>query len=101
MTQNEIYLIGLLIGQVVPPTLDYINKWVSSAKLRFLLSLGVCGAVGILLNINNLKTGNLEQVLATGLVLWTSAQGAYNLYYKGSAVQNNIRFSNSVLPRPI
>lgn len=100
MTQEELYLLSLVIGQILPPAIDLINKWVTSAKLRFIVSMGISAIIGVLFNFNNIHIGSLAEVLTTILIVFGSAQGAYNLYYKGSKVQNIIRHDSRVIPLP-
>jgi hypothetical protein len=96
MTPTEIYLVMVLVGQVLPRFIDNVNKFVLNKKIRFLLSLTISLAVGIIFNFDYLfplKQVNVQQVILTALILWTSSQAAYKMYYEGSQTQMQIRFN--------
>lgn len=41
----------LLIGFLVPPLIDLINRWVKDSTMRFWISTGICIVIGIVINI--------------------------------------------------
>lgn len=98
MNQNELLLIQALVGQVLPPLTDIINKNVPNSKIRFLASILISAIIAIVFNYQQLMFGNLEQTLTSFLLIWTSSQAAYKLYYEGSKYQDQIRFNNSPIP---
>ena len=91
MTDEQVALLSALLGQVLPPLIDVINRYLASAKLRFVASALVCLGAAAAMNFGRLRYGNLDQLLETALILFTSAQSAYHLYYKDSTVQIKLR----------
>jgi hypothetical protein len=98
MNDTTLLLVQGLIGQVLPPLTDLINKWVPSARLRFLSSMIISAVIGLVFTFHKLQFGNIDQFLLSSLVVWASSQAAYKFYYGGSLWQANIRFDNSPLP---
>lgn len=98
MTDTNIYLISLLVGQLVPPVTDLINKHVPSANIRFLASLLVSLVIALALNYNRIVFGSPEELLLTGTIIFSSAQVAYKFWYDKSQYQANIRHNAAALP---
>lgn len=101
MTEQQLFLASVLIGQILPVITDYVNKHVVTAKIRFWVSILLSVVLGALLNYNDLRFDTLDSILTSSLLMWTSGQVAYKNYYEGSRVQNNIRFSDSSFPSPL
>lgn len=91
MTETQLALLSAILGITLPPLIDLINRWVPSAKARFIASVLICLIAGIVMNASRLMFGNLDQLLETILIVFTSAQGAYHLYYKDSKLQGTLR----------
>lgn len=93
MTEHQIYLLSLVLGQALPVLIDAVNKYVPSSRIRFLASVFISVGLGIVFNYNRLDFRNIDAILTTALILWSSSQTAYKMYYGGSKIQNSIRFT--------
>ena len=93
ITPETLTLLTALLGQVMPPIADTINRNIPNSKIRFWVSILLSAVVGVLLNINNLNFGNLDGIIYSSMLLWGSSQIAYKTYYEDSKVQSRIRFS--------
>lgn len=88
----------LVLGQITPQLTDLINKHVSSAKIRFLFSWVMPLVIATTANIDSLRFGSIEEWAISLLIVSSSSQTAYKMYYEGSTWQNNIRFNAQALP---
>lgn len=77
-----------LIGLVLPVGIDYINRYIASSKLRFLISLVVCTLVGLLVNFDRLNKP--EELLGSIAIIFSEAQATYKLYWEKSALRAKI-----------
>ena len=98
MNDYSLLLLYTLLGQIMPPLTDVINKQIPSSKLRFWISMFVCFVISIAFNYSRLTLGGINAILTDALVIWGSGQAAYKMYYDGSTQQQNIRFSASAFP---
>lgn len=88
----------MLLGQFMPSITDLVNKHVSGAKLRFVISILLSAVVAVLFNMDRLVFGSYQEVLLSALILWFSGQTAYKMYYDGSKWQANIRYTDDPVP---
>jgi ABC-type nitrate/sulfonate/bicarbonate transport system permease component len=77
-----------LLGAVLPPFTDFINKHVTNSYWRFVISLLVALALGTVLAF---LQNDMNAVLSDGTLIFTSSQVVYNLWYGNSDLQNRIR----------
>lgn len=98
MSEYELLLLSTLLGQIMPYVADFINKYITSAKLRFWIPLSLSFIIASLYNIDQIQLGAVRGWLESGLILWSSSQAAYKMYYEGSKAQVAIRFSKGLLP---
>ena len=82
--------IELLVGAAMPVIIEFFARWVKNEKGKFLLSLLLPLIAGTALNYQNLKVGDIEQILASGTVIFTAAQTVYKIYFRDSALQRKI-----------
>jgi high-affinity Fe2+/Pb2+ permease len=70
-----------LIGLLLPPFIDIINRRVKDSDVRFVISIVVCVLIGLLLNFveNGSHLGN-QNAIATSIL---TVFGASQLTYKG------------------
>lgn len=87
-----------LIGILLPPLIDLINRKVGNPDARFWVSVSVCVIFGIAVNfIQNdgfqFKTmlEGVESVSKTVLIIFGIAQLAYKGVYEDSRLQKDIR----------
>lgn len=73
-----------LVGFILPPLIDLINKRVADSKVRFLVSVSVCLGIGVLQNLSSLKAGDVSELLSSFAVIFTTAQLTYKLYWEKS-----------------
>lgn len=80
--------LDLLIGLIMPPVIDLINRFVSNEKIRYIVAVLMCSGVGILLNLKSLS---LEDVLESAALVFASATTVYKTWYGGSSLQRVVR----------
>lgn len=78
-----------LVGFVLPPVIDFINKKIGDDSIRFMVSAAICIIVGLLLNID--KLGDMNSLLGNIAVVFATAQTTYNLYWKKSTLRKVIK----------
>ena len=71
----------LIIGAVLPPVIDFLNRYIKNATFRYVGSLVICLIIGTLLNLSSLS---LEDILKSGAVVFAAAQTVYKTYWQGS-----------------
>ena len=74
-----------LIGFILPPIIDLINKKIANSRTRFVVSLVLCVLVAVGVNYKNMTFGS--ELLASVALIFTEAQFVYNLYWKKSLVR--------------
>ena len=77
-----------LIGAVLPPVIDLINKRIEDKKVRYIVSMGVCLLFGWSINMKDLNWANF---LASGTLIFASAQTVYQTYWKRSKIRKNLK----------
>ena len=80
----------LLVGAVLPFVMEFVIKYVKSTNGKFAVSLLIPLIAGVVLNANRLAVSNIDQILASGAVVFASAQTVYKLYFKDSELQRKI-----------
>lgn len=83
---NEI--IEIVVGAVLPPFIDLINKRVANSTIRYIFSLLICLIIGVAASWQDL---NWQDVLTSGALVFASAQTVYKTYYKDSKLQATLR----------
>jgi len=78
-----------LIGLVLPPVIDLINKKIGDERIRFAVSILLCIVVGLLINLD--KLNDLNSLLGNMAVVFATAQTTYNLYWKKSTLRKAIK----------
>lgn len=73
-----------LIGFILPPFIDVLNKHVASSKLRFAISILVSVICGVAITYPSLAFGDVNGFLVACAVVFSEAQVVYNLYWKDS-----------------
>lgn len=80
-------LIELLAGAFMPFIIDLVNKNIANTNVRYFISMGICLALGALLNLNQLNAGD---ILSSGAIIFAAAQTVYKTYYKSSDVRAKV-----------
>lgn len=79
-----------LIGFILPPIIDLINKRFENGNVRFLLAFAVSFVVALIFNWGQVFDGNWDNVLGSIGIIFTEAQAVYKLYWRESAVRSKI-----------
>jgi len=82
---NEVLL--LVVGAVLPPVIDLVNKYVPNSNGRFIVSVVFAFVVGAI--IAYFQYGTAE-ILANAGVIFVAAQAVYKLWYKESGIHARI-----------
>lgn len=82
---NEVLL--LVVGGLLPPVIDLVNKFVPNSHGRFLVSVVFAFVVGAILAFFQYGT---DEVLANAGVIFVAAQAVYKLWYKESGIHARI-----------
>jgi hypothetical protein len=77
-----------LVGFILPPVIDLINRKVANAILRFWIAMAVCVLVGVIVHINELN--NLENILGSIGVIFAESQIVYKTYWANSGVRDSL-----------
>lgn len=80
-----------LVGFVLPPIVEVINKDAHTDEERYILAFLVClGAAG-LLHGNDLIVGKPDLFVSSLSVIFLESNALYKLYFAKSALRSNIR----------
>ena len=82
-----------LVGFILPPFIDFLNKYVENSKLRFVVSMlvSVVAAGVISLYEGKLNLNSVPELLTSAGVVFAEAQIVYKLLYDQSSLQRAIR----------
>lgn len=80
-----------LIGFILPPLIDLINKNVTDSRWRFVISFVTCVGVGMGMNVGNFNAESVGSILGSITVVFSAAQVAYKLYWEKSEVRTKLR----------
>ena len=82
-----------LIGFLLPPLIDLINRKVSDSDARFWISVLVCSLFGIALEVATmgLVFTSVDPYVESILAMFGLAQLSYKALYEGSNLQTTIR----------
>lgn len=83
---QETIIVGVL-GAVLPPVIDLVNRFVPNSRIRFLISIGFAVVVGAILAF--LQYG--EDVWSNAGLIFAASQTVYKLWYEKSQLQTRIR----------
>lgn len=81
-------LLALILGAVLPPIIDLVNKHVPNSNLRFLIALLFSLVVGGLMAMFEF---GWESVVNNAGLVFAASQTVYKLWYEQSNMQNRIR----------
>ncbi len=94
-----------LIGTVLPPLIEVLNKdipheknitlGVGKVKIemneRFLATLAICLSAAAVINAKAIQAGSVEQLLASFALIFTESQTVYKLYFENSGLREQIQ----------
>lgn len=80
-----------LVGLVLPPFIDYLNREVPNENERFLVAVMVCVAVAVLTKWSNLQSGSATEVMTTASIIFLQSQVIFKLYFKNSFIREKLQ----------
>ncbi len=85
--------ISYLIGFILPPGIDIINKYVPNGKVRFLVAFLICVAAGFAVAAPKIfyAGGNIVDAFTAIGMVFAEAQVVFNLYYKDSSFRAKLQ----------
>lgn len=86
---NEV--IPFVLGAVLPPVIDLINKYISDAKWKYLVSVVICVVLAFILNLAGNDASNLGKLVEGSSAIFLSAQTIYKLYWKESDIRQSLK----------
>lgn len=81
----------LLVGFILPPLVEVLNRDVSNPKERLIVSLLTCFVVAVTLHWREIAYGSPEQVLAFSGIIFTESQLTFKLYFADSWAREKIQ----------
>lgn len=81
----------VVVGFVMPLLVELINRDVTNAKVRFIVTVVLCSVVAALLNIPKILVGNVSDLFTTLTLIFGESQVVYNLYFKASALKESMQ----------
>lgn len=97
MTESQAIINGLidnapaLVGFLLPPLIEVLNKQVYNRGERFFVAMVTCAIAAILLHWREIETGNPEMVTANFLLIATESQLLYKTYFGDSWLRGYIQ----------
>lgn len=77
----------VVVGAFMPLIIDFINSKLSDEKQRYAASVGVCLVIGVLFNLDRFDVKN---ILASGAVVFASAQTVYKTWWRNSDARTKL-----------
>lgn len=74
----------LLVGFILPPLVEVINKGVVNTRFKFVMTITICLVAGLLLHLEELSVNTIDDVLIVASVIFAESQMVYKLYFKNS-----------------
>ena len=71
-----------LLGFLLPPLVDLINARIADSRVRYWVSMIICFAVGILVNLQSIH--DPKELFANAALVFTSAQITYHSFWEKS-----------------
>jgi hypothetical protein len=73
-----------LIGFILPPAIDFVNRHIANTTVRFLVSLLICVVVAVVINYEIFVSGDYNDLLGKIGIIFTEAQLIYKTYWANS-----------------
>lgn len=80
-----------LVGIVLPPVVDFINKDVPNEQEKFIVTVLVCLVAALFLKWNNITYGTPEAIFLTASIIFLESQAVFKLYFKNSYIREKIK----------
>jgi hypothetical protein len=81
-----------LIGLLLPPLIDLINRKILDEDVRFWISVGICVVFGIVIHMlqHGYNFSNQDEVVKSILTVFGLAQISFNGYWKKSTIRETM-----------
>jgi hypothetical protein len=104
-----------IIGLVLPPLIDVLNKDISpdqkleirvggismDFEARFLISLAICFIASVIIKWNDISHGSTINLITAFSLVFTESQAVYRLYFKDSWLRGKIQDKLSKPEQPV
>lgn len=73
-----------LIGLILPPIIELLNKDVKEENHRFIVAVIVCFTAAFFVKYNSLVSGDINALITSFSIIFAESQVIFNLYFKKS-----------------
>ncbi|MDE1866747.1 MAG: hypothetical protein KGI08_03425 [Thaumarchaeota archaeon] len=82
-----------LVGFILPPLVEYLNKDIPNDNVRFLVSCVVCFIAAVAIDWNQIGGGNIDQqhLIFLSMLLFTESQTIFKLYFQSSWLRGKLQ----------
>lgn len=80
-----------LVGFILPPFVEIVNKDVHKEWERFVIAGGICFALAIILHWDEIAKGNPEAVVVYSAIIFAESQTIFKLYFAKSWMRGLIK----------
>lgn len=80
-----------LVGFILPPFVEILNRDVKQDGERYFVSLMACAFVAILLHFNEITTSSPETIVTTAGIIFLESNTTYKLYFQDSGLRSLIK----------
>lgn len=87
IVQNAPYLVGF----VMPPFVEIVNKDVKTEEERYIVAVLVCGFAAVVLHWHQIAYGSPEQVVAYAGIIFLESNTLFKLYFANSWFRGKIQ----------
>jgi hypothetical protein len=80
-----------LVGLLLPPLVDFLNKDIPDEKDRYFVTLIICAVVAALINWNKLFFGDPTSFYTSLTLIFIESQTVFKLYFKDSYLRQKLQ----------
>lgn len=80
-----------LVGFILPPLIDFLNREVPTSKGRFFVTILTTVGVTAFLNWDHIAYGNPELFLSSAALIFTESQVVYKMYFEDSYIRSKLQ----------
>lgn len=80
-----------LVGFLLPPVIDLINRKINNSDIRFWVSVLFCAVVGVLIAYSKGNIGDINAIISSIFIVFGLAQISYKAVYESSRLQTKVR----------
>lgn len=80
-----------LVGVILPPIVDIVNKDIKSDEERYLVTLLICLLTGAIMKWESLVVGSPGEALKSAGIVFFESQTVFKLYFKNSYLRARIQ----------